>query len=280
MKLRLLLGLVAALAVLLPGGSAVGSLPPGEPTVGLDRLNETSSPLSVVRGIATFDATPTAFDVAALQAHGLTVQPMKHLPLALVRGTVQSMSAAVAGGAANDVYPDERIQLLDQASADAMGSAIPRANGFTGKGVTVAVVDSGCDASHPDLADHVTHNVKLYSAEYVNIPPDSSNTIVVPIERGPYQNTDLGSGHGTHVAGIIAADGHASDVYPDEPIELLDTTSADAMGAAIPRSKGLTGKGVTVAVVDSGCDASHPDLADHVAHNVKLYSGEYAQHPT
>jgi serine protease AprX len=235
MRLRLLLGLVAVLAVLVPGGSAVGSLPSGEPTVGLDRLTADNTPLNVVRGIATFDAPPTAFDVAALQAHGLTVQPMKHLPLALVRGTVQSMSNAVAGGAANDVYPDERIELLDQASADAMGSAIPRANGFTGKGVTVAVVDSGCDASHPDLADHVTHNVKLYSAEYVNIPPDSSNTIAVPIEQGPYQNTDLGSGHGTHVAGIIAADGHTAPehigVAPDANLvcysigEVLFTTA-------------------------------------------------------
>jgi serine protease AprX len=235
MKLRALPALAVVLAVLLPGGSAAGSLPPGEPTVGLDRLTETTSPLSVVRGIATFDATPTALDVAALQAHGLTVQPMEHLPLALVRGTVASMSSAVTGGAANDVYPDERIQLLDQASADAMGAAIPRANGFTGKGVTVAVIDSGCDASHPDLADHVTHNVKLYSAEYVNVPPDSSHTVVVPIERGPYQNTDLGSGHGTHVAGIVAADGHTAPehigVAPDANLvcysigEVLFTTA-------------------------------------------------------
>ena len=235
MKLRLLLGLVAALAVLVPGGSAVGSLPPESPPSGSTASNASTSPLTVVRGIATFDAAPTALDVAALQAHGLTVQPMKHLPLALVRGTVQSMSSAVAGGAANDVYPDDKIELFDQASADAMGAATPRANGFTGKGVTVAVVDSGCDASHPDLADHVTHNVKLYSAEYLNIPPDSSNTVVVPIEKGPYQNTDLGSGHGTHVAGIIAADGHTAPerigVAPDANLvcysigEVLFTTA-------------------------------------------------------
>ena len=51
--------------------------------------------------------------------------------------------------------------------------------------MTVGVVDSGCDASHPDLADHVAHNVKLYSGEYVNLPPDSSSTIVVPLEMRP-----------------------------------------------------------------------------------------------
>jgi serine protease AprX len=234
-KLRSLLALAVVLAVLVPSGSAVGSLPPGEPTVGLDQLNEYRSPLSVVRGIATFDATPTALDVAALKGHGLTVQPLKHLPLALLYGTVQAMNNAVAAGAANDVYPDDEVELLDQASADAMGAAVPRANGFTGKGVTVAVVDSGCDASHPDLADHVIHNVKLYSAEYVNIPPDSSNTVVVPVEQGPYQNSDLGSGHGTHVAGIIAADGHTAPdhigVAPDANLvcysigEVLFTTA-------------------------------------------------------
>jgi serine protease AprX len=231
-----LLGLVAVLAAFLPSGTALGSLPAGEPTVGVDRLAAGSAPLTVVRGIATFDAVPTALDVAALKGHGIAVvQPMKNLPLALVRGTVQSMQSAVALGAANDIYPDDPVELFDTASSDAMGAAIPRANGFTGKGTTVAVVDSGCDASHPDLADHVVHNVKLYSAEYLNIPPDSGNTIAVPIEMGPYQNSDLGSGHGTHVAGIIAADGHTSadhlGVAPDANLvcysigEVLFTTA-------------------------------------------------------
>jgi serine protease AprX len=91
--------------------------------------------------------------------------------------------------------------------------------------VAVAVIDSGCDASHPDLADHVVHNVKLYSAEYGNIPPDSSNTIVVPVEMLPYQNSDIGSGHGTHVAGIVAADGTTSPdhigVAPDANLVCL-----------------------------------------------------------
>ncbi len=171
---------------------------------GLDRLADLDG---IVTGIATLEGVPTADDASALRALGLTVQPMRRLPLAIVRGPVSSLRAAVSAGAAQDVYPNEGIELLDTASSNAMGGATTRQAGVTGKGVTVAVVDSGCDATHPDLADHVTHNVKVVSGEYVNLPPDSSNTIVLPIDQGPLSNTDLGSGHGTHVAGIIAADG-------------------------------------------------------------------------
>ncbi len=171
-------------------------------TVGLSRLPSGGD----IKGIATLDTVPTEADVSLLEGLGLTVQPMEHLPLALVEGPVAAMRTAVAEGVASDVYPDEKLELLDTKSTDAMGGARLRARGLTGKGVTVGIVDSGCDATHPDLADHVKHNVSLVSAEYVNLPPDSSNTIVVPMDRGPYSNTDLGSGHGTHVAGIIAAD--------------------------------------------------------------------------
>ena len=197
----LVLALVTASAGLTPGRAA--SLP--VPT-GLSQLLAAYSGATAVRGIAEFDAIPTAADASALKALGLSVQRLHNLPLALVFGPVAAMQAAVTTGRAVDVYPDEPVQLFDTASADAMGAAALRAAGYTGQGVTVAVIDSGCDASHPDLANRVKHNVKLYSGEYLNLPPDSSSTIVVPNEVGPYQNTDIGSGHGTHVAGIIAAD--------------------------------------------------------------------------
>ncbi len=190
---------------------AFAAAPPAQAQDGLDlpglsRLLTAYDGTALTRGIATFETAPGPGQVAALQGLGLAVQPLRHVPLAVVHGAVAAMQAAVAAGLAQDIYPDEPITLFDTASADAMGAAVPRAAGLTGHGVTVAVVDSGCDASHPDLADHVVHNVKLYSGEYANIRPDGSNTIVVPVEMGPYQNSDIGSGHGTHVAGIIAAD--------------------------------------------------------------------------
>ena len=194
-----------ALSLAMSGALSASAVSLDVPT-GLGQLLAAYSPSTSVRGIAEFGAVPTNAQVGALRALGLVVQPMRHVPLALVAGPVSAMQAAVTGGAAEDVYPDDPIQLLDTASSDAMGAAIPRAAGFTGRGVTVAVVDSGCDASHPDLGDHVIHNIKLYSGEYANQTPDQSNRIVVPMEIGPYQNSDLGSGHGTHVAGIIAAD--------------------------------------------------------------------------
>jgi serine protease AprX len=201
-----------------PASAALTDLP-----TGLSRLLEDGTPTG--RAIATLDAVPTTGTVVALETLGLDVQPMRRLPLALVSGPVDAMRLAVTTGVADDVYPDERLQLLDTGSSDAMAAAGPRADGLTGQGVTVAVVDSGCDATHPDLADHVEHNVSLVSAEYANIPPDSSNTLVVPMDQGPYSNTDLGSGHGTHVAGIIAADstsapdGSRFGVAPDATLD-------------------------------------------------------------
>jgi serine protease AprX len=205
---------------------------------GLARLL-TMQPAGARVGIATFDDVPSATSVGQLRALGLEVQAMKHLPLAIVKGSIAAMQSAVTSGVAADVYPDEHIQLLDTASSDAMGAAKVRAAGFTGKGVTVAVVDSGCDATHADLADHVVHNVKLFGPEYGNMPPDpkkpGDGALVIPIEQSPYDNSDLGSGHGTHVSGIVAADGHTGPdhlgVAPDASLicysigEILFTTA-------------------------------------------------------
>jgi serine protease AprX len=164
---------------------------------------------------------------------------MRNLPLALVYGPIAAMQSAVTTGLVRDVYPDTAIEYYDTASGDAMGGAAARAAGLTGTWMTVAVVDSGCDASHPDLADHVVHNVKVYSGEYLNQAPDGTTTIAIANETGPYQNTDIGSGHGTHVAGIIAADsttdptGGRLGVVPDASLVCYSVGETAFVSAAV-----------------------------------------------
>src|SRR2546430_17335600 len=73
--------------------------------------------------------------------------------------------------------------------------------GVTGKGVTVAVIDSGIDATHRDLpfGTKVAQNVKL--------APDLFGTGPLVLEG--LANTDTTSGHGTHVASTAAGTGAA-----------------------------------------------------------------------
>ena len=229
-----------SLAAKVPAAADVAALAQPEGHPGLDRIRQLAPGLATTGIVRLASASPADTATAtALRALGLRVQPMKHLPLAIVSGPAAALAATVDSGLAADVYPSERIELLDTESSDAMGAARARARGFTGKGVTVGVVDSGCDATHPDLADHVVHNVKLVGTEYLNLPPNPAvpddGAIVIPIEMLPYNNSDLGSGHGTHVAGIIAADGTTSPdnigVAPDANLvcyaigEILFTTA-------------------------------------------------------
>ncbi len=177
---------------------------------GLARLTAAAASPGPERGIVTFDSAPTSGQVAALRALGLVVQPMEELPLALVAGPRSALLASVVEGIGLDVYPDEQLGYHDTASSDVVSSspeaaAALRRKGLTGKGVTVGIVDSGCDGTHPDLAGRMAYNTVLVSPEYVNAGTDPM--LVVPTTGSPYDNTDLGSGHGTHVAGIVAADG-------------------------------------------------------------------------
>lgn len=76
---------------------------------------------------------------------------------------------------------------LDQ-SVPQVGAPAAWAAGFTGTGVKVAVVDTGIDATHPDLAG------KVVAAQNFTTEPTTEDM----------------SGHGTHVASTIAGTGAAS----------------------------------------------------------------------
>ena len=224
-KRSLSLGLVVMLAVgLIPAAGSGKKATPAKP--GLKQLQAVPAAASEkLIGIATFNGSPpSASKATALRRLGLTTQPMKHLPLAILYGTKSQIRRAVSEGIANDVYPNEQLHFDSRESRGSIrADKIPKE--LTGKGIGVAVVDSGIDATHPDLADHVTHNMKMVGPEYLGItglyvdPNTPPGTLVVPIDQGPYNNSDLGSGHGTHVSGIVAADGTTTDeqvgVAPD-----------------------------------------------------------------
>src|SRR5699024_2667403 len=76
-----------------------------------------------------------------------------------------------------------------------------RRKGFTGKGVKVGIIDTGIDYHHPDLK-------RNYKGGYDTIDGDND-----PMESVKSQG--IPTIHGTHVAGIIGANGRMKGVAPE-----------------------------------------------------------------
>ena len=163
-----------------------------------------ANPDGSVDGIATFGGVmPASSQLDGMRALGLRVQGFQNLPLALLRGPRSPMFQAVSSGFAADVYPNERLRFYSVASDAAIRANEVQALGIDGAGVAVAIVDSGIDATHPDLRNRVTHNVKIVDGSAVGL---STAPLIIPVDQGPYNDSDTSGGHGTHVAGIVAAD--------------------------------------------------------------------------
>ena len=180
-------------------------------------------------GIATFGGVmPNATQVDGLKALGLRVQSFQNLPLALLRGPQAAMFDAVSRGFASDVYPNEKLQFFSNASNIAINVDKVQALGVNGEGVGIAIVDSGIDATHPDLMNRVTHNVKIVNPEVA--VPQSDPRLVIPVDQTGYNNSDTSSGHGTHCAGIAAADNTDGQVIGVAPkAELIGFGTGDAV---------------------------------------------------
>ena len=82
-------------------------------------------------------------------------------------------------------------------------------NILDGRGVGVAVVDSGIDGTHPDLRSRIARNFKVVCST-PGLISTATEQCFGPVVVQELPNTDNTGGHGTHVAGIVAGDGSAS----------------------------------------------------------------------
>jgi serine protease AprX len=102
-----------------------------------------------------------------------------------------------------NLYASKKRIGADLVQAGNTGQGIP----FNGAGVTVAVVDTGIDTTHPDLKDKVIEHLNFEGGWFFDMINDGLYSDQVAKASG---NAVDSYGHGTHVAGIVAGSGAAA----------------------------------------------------------------------
>ncbi|MBB86986.1 MAG: hypothetical protein CMP06_06770 [Xanthomonadales bacterium] len=141
-------------------------------------------------------------------AFALNNLPLLALPVSLV--TEQVVEGIIDVGQSfglRSIWSNHELEYYLAESSDQVGAPFAREHfGVTGAGVGVAIVDSGIDQLQGDF-DNVTFNGQLNPAALaVNLSAIDRSLMFIPTE-----NSDLTSGHGTHVAGTVAGTGAVSD---------------------------------------------------------------------
>ena len=169
---------------------------------------------SNINAVIVYHTSVTDADVAQLQQLGIMGGTrLRVLPVVYVTATKAQLLAVSKLPRVRSLYGNRTLTFNSDPYFNATGvqrvgpdedlrqqNAVP----VTGRNVTVAVLDTGINSQHADLAGKVVQNVRL--ADTQSLPAG----FVYPAPLENLANTDPVSGHGTFVGGVIAASGASS----------------------------------------------------------------------
>lgn len=152
-----------------------------------------------------------------------------------------------------DAYVSQVYQLIEPVnetkladSVPAIGGDIVKNTGYTGKGMVVAILDTGLDTSHEAFQNavnapkftkqNIANKLASDSLRVGNVNVDSIyQSDKIPFAYDYYDNdTNVsgGNSHGTHVAGIVGANsGQVTGVAPDAQLMIMKIFGDDGSGA-------------------------------------------------
>jgi subtilisin family serine protease len=212
--------LAKALAVVVFTIAASISAIAGPSVDGLLAAKINASPLSLTPVVITFDHNVTSTDFLMLQSLGIRGgYYTKALPMVLTSINRTQFTSLKAKPGIRSLFANRTFRLLDFEGRTITGienlirddqvTALNNGLPVTGRNIGVSYIDTGIDATHPDLqlGQNVIQNV-YYATADLPVEPPAGFLPVVPVENVPI--TDVEGGHGTFGAGVTAGTGVAS----------------------------------------------------------------------
>jgi len=139
----------------------------------------------------------------------------RNIPALAGRITASGLNKFAADPEVIAVGPDGRAEAQLDVSVPFINANDVHTLGYTGDGVTVAVIDTGINTGHPDLAD--------------DLAPGAWHFLDEGATQGPGAEDD--HGHGSNVSGIVTSRGVVSSVGVAPDTDILAVKVLDASGS-------------------------------------------------
>ena len=118
--------------------------------------------------------------------------------------------------------------------------------GYSGNGVKIAVIDTGCCTTHPDLKNNIIGGRNFTSED-----------------NGDPNKYEDGNSHGTHCCGIIAGNGHILGVAPNANLLVLKVLESNGNGnleSVVNAVNYAVDQKVDIISMSLGCPTDVPEL--------------------